>query len=230
MSDLQLYEPDSSSSSSEEDDDDDDGYEVGSSQDDNASTRSSATSTAAGPSLESKLNSIADAEFTSEVTASLERAWTENHTVENAAVELKTLRMASNVPLRRVRQAVVRFLLEKIVGKEQSGFRERIPRVVGRWGGLIDAIGGSDAVETIEILQEVCAKEPQFLSLFGLLLGALYQEDIIEEDDVRAWHRKPESRGLGVPGMEKCWMVGSRMIEQFDAQEADDSGSESDSE
>lgn len=160
LSDLQLYEPDSSSSSSSEEDDDDDddddhdGLEAGSSQDDNASVHSSATSSAAaGPSLESKLNSIADAEFTSEVTASLERAWTENHTVENAAVELKTLRMASNVPLRRVREAVVRFLLEKIVGKEQSGFRERIPRVVGRWGGLIDSIGGSDAVETIEILQ-----------------------------------------------------------------------------
>lgn len=74
----------------------------------------------------------------------------------------------------------------------------------------------------------MCAGEPQFLNLFGLLLGALYQEDIIEEEDVRAWHRKPESRGKkGVPGMEKCWLVGSRMIEQFNAQ---DSGSESDSE
>ncbi|GJJ12053.1 hypothetical protein Clacol_006294 [Clathrus columnatus] len=227
LSDLQRHEPDSSSSSEEDSD-------AGSSIDDNASTRSSTTS-AVEPTLGSKLDAIAVAEFTSEVSASLERAWTEGHTVENAAVELKTLRMASNVPLRRVREAIVRFLVMKIEsgnGKNGGEVREQIRKVVGRWGGLIDAIGGVDAVETIEVLQELCAREPQHLSLFGSLLAALYQEDIVEENDVRTWHSKPESRGKTAADvnvavkMDRCWSIGSRMIEQFDAQDSDDEDSD----
>jgi translation initiation factor eIF-2B subunit epsilon len=75
--------------------------------------------------------------------------------VDNAAVELKTLRMASNVSLPRVREAVVAFLVGKIDGGEGEP-RERVRRVMARWGGLITAIGGVDAVETIEILQVCC--------------------------------------------------------------------------
>lgn len=169
---LQEHEPDSSSSSSSDDSD----LETissgvgGGGGGDTGSTRSSVTS-ATGPSLESKLNSRADAEFTSEVIASLERAWAEGHAVENAAVELKTLRMASNVPLRRVREAIVRFLLEKIVddrnGPNSSGgaTRDRVQKVIARWGGLIDAIGGVDPVESIEILQ-VCVLFYCFTYLF----------------------------------------------------------------
>jgi translation initiation factor eIF-2B subunit epsilon len=144
LEDLQRYEPDSSSS--EEDDSDDE-----SEDEDEASAHSSTTSTPS-TAIASKLNSIADEEFQKEVVASLERAWSEGHTVENAAVELKTLRMASNVPLLRVREAIVRFLLDKIecgVGE----IRDKIRKIVPRWGALINAIGGVDEVETIEVLQ-----------------------------------------------------------------------------
>lgn len=102
----------------------------------------------------STINHIADAEFRSEATASLERAWTEGHAVDNAAVELKTLRMASNVPLGRVREAVIAFLMAKIDGGEGE-VRDKVRKVIGRWGKLITAVGGVDAVETIAVLQ-VC--------------------------------------------------------------------------
>ena len=71
------------------------------------------------------------------------------------------------------------------------------------------------------------------MQLFGQILAALYQNDIVEEEDIRAWHALPASKGEGhKPGpamenMKKCWMIGSHMIHQFDAQE---SGSESESE
>jgi translation initiation factor eIF-2B subunit epsilon len=60
------------------------------------------------------------------------------------------------------------------------------------------------------------------------VLAALYQDDIVEEDDIRAWYAQPLSRGEGMkPGpqldnMKKCWAVGKRMIEQFDEQESDE--------
>lgn len=97
---------------------------------------------------------MAESEFRNEVQQSLERAFTEGHSVDNAAVELKTLRMASNVPLTRVREAVVAAIVEHICLVEGGGAqRKEIASVIGRWGPLIDRIGGVDAVETISVLQ-----------------------------------------------------------------------------
>ena len=77
--------------------------------------------------------------------------------MDNAAVELKTLRMASNVELKKVREAVVRAIVEKIQIVDEGGVAQRkeIATVIKRWGALIDKIGGVDPVETVEVLQ-VC--------------------------------------------------------------------------
>ncbi|EDR14254.1 uncharacterized protein LACBIDRAFT_142306, partial [Laccaria bicolor S238N-H82] len=135
---------------------------------------------------------MADSEFRLEVKQSLERAFSEGHSVENAAVELKTLRMASNVPLSRVKEAVVAAIVEKIpiVDGDPAVQRREIAAVVGRWGDLINRIGGVDPIETVCILQAHCATSTR-MPLFGQILAALYQEDIVEEDDIRAWHKLP---------------------------------------
>lgn len=97
---------------------------------------------------------MAEYEFRVEAKQSLERAFAEGHSVDNAAVELKTLRMASNVPLSRVREAVVGAIVERIkIGGEVTEQRKEIASVVSRWGELINKIGGVDAVETITVLQ-----------------------------------------------------------------------------
>lgn len=117
-------------------------------------------------SIPSAGSPMGDSEFRTEVTQSLERAFAEGHSVDNAAVELKTLRMASNVPLTRVREAVVAAIVEKIQIVEGGGVpqRKEIASVVSRWGELIDRIGGVDAVETISALQVricVCVCVPE---------------------------------------------------------------------
>ena len=64
--------------------------------------------------------------------------------------------------------------------------------------------------------------------LFGQILAALYQNDIVEEEDIRNWHAEPEAKGEGVKGgnllenIQKTWIVGARMIHQFNEQESDD--------
>jgi translation initiation factor eIF-2B subunit epsilon len=100
-------------------------------------------------------DSVAESEFQNEVIQSLERAFAEGHSIDNAAVELKTLRMASNVPLSKVRAAVVGAIVEqiKIVDGGTVPQRNEIARVIDRWGGLINKIGGVEAVETIADLQ-----------------------------------------------------------------------------
>ena len=59
--------------------------------------------------------SASEQEFQTEVRLYLERAFSEGYSLENASVELKTLRIASNVPLRHVREAVVASIVEKIL-------------------------------------------------------------------------------------------------------------------
>ncbi|KAL1707802.1 hypothetical protein EV121DRAFT_255474 [Schizophyllum commune] len=178
----------------------------------------------------------AEHEFQKEVRQSLERAFAENHSVDNAAVELKTLRMASNVPLLRVRESVVAAIVERIpiVAGDPAGQRRAIHQMIGRWGDLINQIGGMDPVETILVLQRHCATSER-LALFGQILAALYQEDVVEEEDIRAWFKHPESRGedVGATGEElenikKCRDVGAKMIEQFDAQESSEEESDED--
>ncbi|KAG6878693.1 hypothetical protein C0993_011508 [Termitomyces sp. T159_Od127] len=195
---------------------------------------------------------MVESEFQTEVKQSLERAFTEGHSIDNAAVELKTLRMASNVPLTRVREAVVGAIVEKIriVDDGPVAQRKEISAVVSRWGGLIDKIGGIDPIETVsalqvrvveygegflthfDIFQSHCATSKR-LPLFGQILAALYQDDIVDEDDIRKWHRLPTAQGEGVKAnddvlenLKKCWNIGAHMIKQFDEQESDEDSDE----
>ena len=124
--------------------------------DESLSSASSAASIST-PATSGKGIDKEELEFKVEVTQSLERAFEEGHSVDNAAVELKTLRMASNVPLMRVREAVIAALVDRIrvVSPEEGPAKQKaeVEKVVERWGELINKIGGVDGVETISILQ-----------------------------------------------------------------------------
>jgi len=216
---------------SEETDDDDDDDDESVSQ--NASVTSSITSAHSIPNATTTAVSASDHEFQTEVRLSLDRAFSEGHSLENASVELKTLRMASNVPLRRVREGVVAGIVERIPLIEGAvPQRAEIKKWVDRWGDLINLIGGVDGVETVSILQYHCASSTR-IHLFGQILAALYQNDIVEEVDIRNWHAQPESKGEDVKdrklleNMQKTWIVGARMIHQFNEQESDDDEGES---
>ncbi|KAI0256752.1 nucleotide-diphospho-sugar transferase [Lactifluus subvellereus] len=196
----------------------------------NASVASSATSLP--PSLGVGVITASEQEFQTEVRLSLERAFSEGHSLENASVELKTLRMASNVPLRRVREAVVASIVERIpLVQDAVPQRAEIKRWVDRWGELINLIGGVDGVETVSILQYHCASSTRF-HLFGQILAALYQNDIVEEEDIRHWHAQPEAKGEGIKNsallenVQKTWIVGARMIHQLSEQDSEDEDSE----
>jgi translation initiation factor eIF-2B subunit epsilon len=156
-SDLDLSDAGSVSSSEDESESSDDEDAVFSES--NFSVLASSTSSSMPLSTPTGITASADArlesEFKHEVELSLERAFAEGHSVDNAAVELKTLRMASNVPLIRVREAVVGAIVERITIVEGGGApqRKEIASVVERWGSLINQIGGVDAVETVSVLQ-----------------------------------------------------------------------------
>lgn len=80
-------------------------------------------------------------------------------------------------------------------------------------------------------LQEYCASSDR-LPLFGQILAALYQDDIVDEDDIRAWHGRSKSQGQDVKPASlqdcynKCWVTGAHMIKQFDEQDSDEESEE----
>jgi translation initiation factor eIF-2B subunit epsilon len=67
-------------------------------------------------------------------------------------------------------------------------------------------------------------------------LAALYQDDMIDEDDIRAWHAQPDAKGEGMfegehrEKVRKLWLVGARMIHQLNEQESDDEDNDDGSE
>ena len=147
LSDLVLSDPGSITSEDERSSDSDD--------DDFSQNDSLASSVTSLPAVSAIATvSASEQEFQTEVRLSLERAFSEGHSLENASVELKTLRMASNVPLCRVREAVVAGIVERIPLVEVAlTQRVEIKKWVDRWGDLINLIGGVDGVETVSILQ-----------------------------------------------------------------------------
>lgn len=231
-SDLVLSDPGSvtsSESESESDSDDDDEHFYGS----NPASSTTSLPLSTPSNLVAQADSAVISEFQQEVKQSLDRAFAEGHSVDNAAVELKTLRMASNVSLRLVREAVIAAIVSRIKIMAGGGIpqRQEIASMIARWGGLIDKIGGVDPVETVEILQEYCASSDR-LPLFGQILAALYQDDIVDEDDIRAWHGNSKSQGQGIKptslqdSYNRCWVTGAHMIKQFDEQDSDEESEE----
>lgn len=50
----------------------------------------------------------------------------------------------------------------------------------------------------------------------------------MEEEDIRNWHAQPEAKGEGIndrrllENLQRTWIIGARMIHQFNEQESDD--------
>jgi translation initiation factor eIF-2B subunit epsilon len=88
-------------------------------------------------------------EFIIEAKASLQRAYEEGHTVDNAAIELKTLRMASNVSLSEVREITVDFLLSKCTPNNAK----QVQQLMSRWAKLITLVSTDDEADAINLIQ-----------------------------------------------------------------------------
>nr|GAT47225.1 translation initiation factor eIF-2B subunit epsilon [Mycena chlorophos] len=188
------------------------------------------------PIIPGTSNMMQEEEFQSEVKQSLQRAFSEGHTVDNAAVELKTLRMASNVPLERVREAVIAEIVEAIpiVSTGAAAQRKAISGIVGRWGQLVNTIGGVDAIQTLEALQMHCAASDRF-PLFVQILAEFYQRDIVDFDDLQTWHASAAAKGEGLPAgpvaenVKRCWAVAAQLIQHLDESDEEEESEEEES-
>jgi translation initiation factor eIF-2B subunit epsilon len=135
-------------------------------------------------------------EFASEAEDSLSRAFAEHHSVENAAIELKTLRMATNVTFHEVRDAIISALMNGLQ-RDPSG----IKGLFRRWGPLLEEFTKDEDARL-----DVCLLVQRHFARGGALgkegifvtgLTGLYEVDVLEEDNIFQWFEDPRSRGVG---------------------------------
>ncbi|WFD44467.1 translation initiation factor eIF-2B epsilon subunit, GEF [Malassezia psittaci] len=138
-------------------------------------------------------------EFRGEASASLERAFEENHAAENAAIELKTLRMASNVPPSEVRRVAIAFVLARC-DVEQA---KQTSDLLDQWGPLLRDVSNDDQVEALAVMQSYSALNLSHTRLFLPLLKKVYNDEIVSDEAILAWWRHPSSRKLAYEVDEK---------------------------
>ena len=140
----------------------------------------------------------ANEEFYSEAEESLARAFLENHSVENATIELKTLRMATNVTFHEVREAIVSALMNIVVTTPT-----KVRATFAKWGELLLKFTEDEDAEMdiLFITQRLFVKKVRegIAERKGFVIGlqALYQADISEEERIFKWFEDKRSKGVG---------------------------------
>ncbi|KAF9585534.1 hypothetical protein BGW38_001935 [Lunasporangiospora selenospora] len=182
-----------------------------------------------------------------EVSQTLERAFREQHEVEIAALELNTLRMASNSSFQEMRKRIIPSVLKHIdmaapapaAGAVKANGRS-VKEVLQRWGPLIGKMihDDSDQVDGLLVLQRSCAQLQQewpqhqgvSQKVFAPALRYFYDQDIFEEDSILSWFHSERSQ-QGTDAEKKLREVATPMIqflEQSDSEDEDDEDDEED--
>ncbi|WFD36354.1 translation initiation factor eIF-2B epsilon subunit, GEF [Malassezia cuniculi] len=150
-------------------------------------------------------------EFRAEAEASLARAMEESHAPDNAAIELKTLRMASNVPTSEVKKVAIPFILGRCnveQAKETADFLDH-------WGPLIREVAQDDQVEALAVMQSYCALNPSQMRLFVPLLKKVYNDELVADEAMLAWWKHPSSRRVVLDVPSQTQWSGSVSPEQI---------------
>ncbi|RHZ90112.1 hypothetical protein Glove_8g20 [Diversispora epigaea] len=136
--------------------------------------------------------------FQKEVVQTLERAFSDGHTVEIALLELNTLRLASNTNFHDLRVVVIPTVINRIdIKKGMIGTKE----ILTRWGPLIAKLifSNHDQIDTIKILQEYYTENQSQLKVFAQICRILYEMDIIEEEALIEWYYSTSTISAELP-------------------------------
>ncbi|KAF9199831.1 hypothetical protein BGZ49_010007 [Haplosporangium sp. Z 27] len=175
-------------------------------------------------------------ELDREIAQTLERAFKENHDVDIAALELNTLRMASNSNFHEMRKRIIPGVLKNIDLGAAPGTGKTVKEVLTRWGPLIGKMihDEADQVDGLYILQRACAglyeDSAKAQKIFAPALRYFYDEDISEEDSILKWYHSEKSQ-QGTETERKLREVSTPMIEfleQSESEEEDDDDEEDD--
>ncbi|KAG0345565.1 hypothetical protein BG005_001242 [Podila minutissima] len=135
-------------------------------------------------------------ELDREVSATLERAFKDGHSVDIAALELNTLRMASFSNFHEMRKRIIPGVLRNIDVTAKPGSGKTTKEILARWGPLIGRMihDEDDQVDGLYILQRSCASPVVATAVFTPALRYFYDNDITEEDAILKWFYSEKSQ------------------------------------
>ncbi|BEI83791.1 hypothetical protein CcaverHIS002_0403950 [Cutaneotrichosporon cavernicola] len=174
-------------------------------------------------------------EFKEECKISLQRAYTEGHTVQNASLELKTLVMGFDSGIDPAREQVVTFFMSQM--SLEGGLAQILAdatKIWARWGGMAVNLSRDGSDIALDI-QTFCVRNPDYIPYFGLFLRALYDSDVVDEDALIEWRSLPAARGEGAQVDEKtayaeAFAKGKQYVDILEDMESDDDDDEDDDE
>ncbi|KAJ9108321.1 hypothetical protein QFC20_003482 [Naganishia adeliensis] len=201
-----------------------------------SSSTASSMSLASSTGIPVGVSSAAD--FHVEARLTLERNISENHSVSDTILELKTLMLSSNVGISGPgggREAMVACLMSLIdVGKGPKEVKNKSEQVWSKWGGILAGLN-APPVDSILAVQRYCVQNPAYGPFFHFFLNALYTADVVESSHVIGWYRSEAARGRGESaGEEEEWkalwergrMFVTAMMEAEESEEEDEEESD----
>lgn len=139
-------------------------------------------------------------DFGKEAIATVERAMENNHDIDTALLELNTLRMSYNVTYHEVRLATVQALLSRVVhfiSTDTLDVKEASEKIFRSWGQLFrrQVFDDDEQVDLAQILQveSVVLNIEYNTKILFYALNILYDEDILDEDNIYTWYESPAS-------------------------------------
>lgn len=169
-------------------------------------------------------------EFKDEFKASTDRAFKEGHKVDNLVIELKTLRMSSNVSLDLVREYFALYLVGLLLpAASVKEIYEQLSSLLQVWGGVFEKLSPpftpSDQVALVLTLQSHYATITDART-FLIWLRVLYETDLLETEAVVDWWKCDESREVGGENGKDLRTAAKTFVERLLEAESSDEDSE----
>jgi translation initiation factor eIF-2B subunit epsilon len=176
-----------------------------------------------------------EATFAKESHDSLERAWEEGHSVDNALVEYRLLIKGLNADLDFSRKQVVNFMISKAdITSGAPKLLATATSVFERWGDLAlqlaphpSKFGQNEPLKVVLDVQERCVDEDELRPFFGIILRAMYEADMVDEGGLVRWRGLKRSRGDGQDEdkeevWKETWAKGKVFVDALEEMESDD--------
>ncbi|KNC49884.1 translation initiation factor eIF-2B subunit epsilon [Thecamonas trahens ATCC 50062] len=126
--------------------------------------------------------------FMREMVATMDRGATENHEVENVAVEIASLKLAFDRTVADVSTAILVWLLGAVDAKDPINSTKAM---LGKWSPLLRKFQGDlsrdDETDLCISFQDYAMAHPEFMAVSHIPLQLLYEDDILSRNAILAW-------------------------------------------
>ncbi|KAJ3376650.1 Translation initiation factor eIF-2B subunit epsilon, partial [Entophlyctis sp. JEL0112] len=123
-----------------------------------------------------------------ELASTIERAFDENHTIDNLVLELNTLKFAENLDFHDIRAVAVPTILSRVSDTKS------LAAIVKRWGGVLQKFSKhvDDQIDLLNVLVEHCHHNEPHTKMFAQILLQFFEADICAEAGFVKWQAQME--------------------------------------